>query len=120
MNVISRRTALLATGAALITTGAITAPLATKAALGGDTAILALCAEWHGLWDIGNPLWDEACRVRAVADAHPDCPPLSEPFEVCEAHWSRFGLRGLYKRANAAFTSADAIATRLSNFPLSC
>ncbi len=36
---ISRRTALT-TGAALVTTGALTAPLAVKAAMGGDDAVL--------------------------------------------------------------------------------
>ena len=65
MSNISRRTAL-ATGAAAITTGVVTAPLAIKAALANDAHIAALYTEWRA----AEAAW---IKVNAVADnAHMD------------------------------------------------
>ena len=60
MSNISRRTAL-ATGAAAITTGAITAPLTAKAAPANDDHIAALYADWRA----AEATW---IKVNAVAD----------------------------------------------------
>ena len=71
---ITRRDALLGATAAAAVTGAIAAPLAMQAAgantaLGGDTDLLALCAEWQQLWDFGRPLWTECKHVIPLSAA---------------------------------------------------
>ncbi len=55
---ISRRDALLATGAAAITVTATVAPLAAKAALGGDPAV-AVSQQLRA----ADKAWDDACNV---------------------------------------------------------
>jgi len=81
MSTISRRTALT-TGAALVTTGAITAPLAlkaagVKAALGGDDAVLlARINQFHEVYDASGRVWEKQQAHRAEIEARPDCPAL--------------------------------------------
>ncbi len=80
MSIISRRTALT-TGAALVTTGALTAPLAlkaagAKAALGGnDAVLLARIEQFHEVYDAQNRVWEMQQAHRAEIEARPDCPP---------------------------------------------
>jgi len=76
---ISRRTALLATGAAAITTGVVTAPLASnaagaKAALAGDTVLLARIEQFHDVYGELQDAWGKDRAHRAAVLAMPDCP----------------------------------------------
>ena len=107
---ISRRSALVGATAAVVAG-------VPGAVQGDDARLLALCAEWHGLQDIYGPLWKEVCRVRAEADAHPDCPDIYAPYEVKYAHWERFGYNDLYDRANALDHEAREVAEQLFKEP---
>ena len=107
---ITRRDALMGASAAAVVAGV---PGAVR---GEDAVLLALCAEWHRLQDIYGPLWTEAKRVRAEADAHPDCPDLGNE-EASYAHWERFGWNDLYDRATVLDGEGREVAERLFDEP---
>ncbi len=83
MSTISRRTALT-TGAALVTTGAATAPLAikaagVKAALAGeadDAILLAQIRRFHDLYRAQQDSWEKYRAHRVSVEAMPDCPQV--------------------------------------------
>ncbi len=110
MTALTRRTALVSAGAAAVAG----VPGATQ---GENPVLLALCAEWHRLRDIEEPLWAESHRVRDEADAHSDCPDLGTPIEVSMAHWERFGWNDLFDRANVANLAGCEVAKRLFDEP---
>ncbi len=113
---ISRRTAL-ATGAAAITTAAVTAPLAlkataTKAALAGeeaqasDTVLLARIERFHDVYGEWQDVWEKQQVHRAEIEARPDC-PARDPATRSRAHEA-------FLEANDAFRYCDQ-SERLGN-----
>ena len=82
---ISRRDALMGATAAAVVTGAITAPLAIKAAgveaaLAGDpdAALLAQVAQFHEVREAFRRAWQEQATYRAQIGALPECPKVSD------------------------------------------
>ena len=103
--------------AVLAGAGAVAVAGVPGAVQGEDAALLALCAEWHRLQDIYGPLWTEAKRVRAEADADPNCPDLGND-ELIYAHWERFGWNDLYDRATVLDNKGLEVAERLFDEPV--
>jgi len=66
---ISRRTALLATGAAAITAGVVTAPLAMQA---DDADLLARIGQFHDVYGEWQDVWEKHRTHRAAVEAMPD------------------------------------------------
>ena len=99
---ISRRDALLGATAAALTTAAITAPLALKAAsvraaLGGDTVLLARIAQFHEAHRAHCHMWERAKARRAMVEAMPNCPVAPG-----------YPTRGDYHKHNAFLKVHDA------------
>ncbi len=107
---ISRRTAL-ATGAAAITTAAVTVPLAlkataTKAALGGDAVLLARVAQFHDVYGEWQDVWAKQKAHRAAVEAMPDCPPIS-PWYKGEPHFAFLEAHDAHRYYDQASRLAD-------------
>ena len=120
MNIISRRDALMGATAAAITTGAITAPLAIKAAgvkeaLANDVHIAALYTEWRA----AEATW---IKVNAVADnAHMDAIRVSRESPDQRAAYraavERYDVSELKRRADVTATAESAALHRLIEAP---
>jgi len=102
---ITRRNALRGATAAAVVTGAITVPLAikaagVKAALGADDAVLlARIEQFHDLYDAQNRVWAKQQAHRAEIEARPDCPAL-DPATSSQAHFA-------FLEANDAYRHCD-------------
>jgi hypothetical protein len=64
--------------AAAVVTGVVTAPLAIKAAVGGDAVLLARVEQSTDLYDRWACMWERAHKHRAAIEALPDCPGFSD------------------------------------------
>ena len=129
---ITRRDALLGATAAAAVTGLTVAPLAiqaagVKAALAGDTVLLARIAQFNEIYEVARSSWRECSEHRAKVEAMPDCPSgrgpcgdLAEMRARNKAHWDFLEARGVwdgYDEPNRLNDQAGALAKAIFETP---
>ena len=137
MSMITRRGALKGT-AAVAAVAATPAVASVAAGTDHDAQLLDLCAEWHRLRDISEPLWKQAHEALQRANNDPDAPPMpGETFRRLEmegqtydraaifgdwdrkskALYKRHGYTDLYNRADPVGGQAREVAEQLFGTP---